>query len=194
MNTNGIEIYKAILNKDRKQFPINFWQDNGKEKADIIFKYLIEEILKWDINETINEFNYGIVSKYHLVTPLNLFYNQCVGNIIRSIYPNVIGQRIITDKNRNNLSISHKNLSLEKREKIRYGQRHNRYSEDYAKKLSDTKLGEINPQHKLKTEQVIEIKRLWATGHYSTTSLGEKFNISRQSVADIVYGRTWLHV
>jgi len=75
--------------------------------------------------------------------------------------------------------------------KIRYGKD---YSREYLKKLSNKKIGELNPSHKLTIENVIEIKKLWSLGDYTTTSLGKKFNISRQSIADIVYGRTWKHL
>ena len=92
------------------------------------------------------------------------------------------------------ISIAQKNLSPEKRERINHGIRTKRYNEEYAKKLSDTKLGEINPQAKLTANKVKEIKKLWNTGNYSTASLGKRFQISRQSVADIVKGRTWKHV
>lgn len=74
---------------------------------------------------------------------------------------------------------------------MRYG---NNYSKEYLKKLSDTKLGELNPQHKLNVGKVIEIKKLWSYGFYTTASLGEKFGIKRQTIADIVYGRTWKQV
>jgi len=74
---------------------------------------------------------------------------------------------------------------------MRYG---TNYSEEYLKKLSITKTGELNPSHKLTVEQVKEVKRLWKLGIYTTASLGAEFNISRQSIADIVYGRTWKHL
>jgi len=92
------------------------------------------------------------------------------------------------------MSISAKNMTVAKRENIIKGIREKRYCKEYAKKLSDGKLGELNPQHKLKTEQVIEIKKLWNIGTYTTTSLGESFGVKRQTIADIVYGRTWKQV
>lgn len=193
---NNIEIYKEILVGKRKRFPKRFWVDNGKENARIIFKYLIEEILQLSQVELLNNFNYDTVSQYKLTAPYDRFYNQCIGNLIKDIYPNLIkGKNLpMREVSKIKMSIIQKNLSPEKRERITKGSRENRYTKEYAKKLSDTKLGEINPQHKLKTEQVIEIKELWSTGIYTTASLGEKYKISRQSIADIVYGRTWKHV
>lgn len=100
----------------------------------------------------------------------------------------------MTEETKLKISLSQKNLSREKRERINYGIRNNRYTKEYAKKLSDTKLGETNPQAKLTEEKVILIKQLWKTGRYTTTTLGEKFNMSRQSINDIVRNRTWKHI
>lgn len=196
LGCNEVAIYKEILDNSRKRFLINFWDDNGKEKAKKIFKYLFEDILKWDVEKIVTHFNYEMVCQYKLTSPYKKYYNGAIGNIVNDIYPDYLkGKRIpFTDKTKIKISIAQKNLSIEKRESITKGARENRYTKEYAKKLSDTKLGEINPQHKLKTEQVIEIKKLWATGIYTTTYLGEKFKISRQSIADIVYGRTWKHL
>lgn len=190
-----IEEYKNVLSGKRKRFTRGFWETKQEEKARIVFKYLFEEILKWDIDRIINEFDSKTVSEYNLGTPFNIVYGKCVGNVIKDIYPDSIGLRLPMKKETKlKISNAQKNLSPEKRERITRGQRENRYCEEYAKKLSDTKLGEINPQHKLKTEQVIEIKKLWETKEYTTTSLGEKFGVKRQTIADIVYGRTWKHV
>lgn len=99
-----------------------------------------------------------------------------------------------TEETKRKISIAQKNLSPEKRANILYGQRNNRYSPEYAKKLSDTKLGTINPQSKLTEKDIVEIRKLWATGNYTTTTIADKYPVSRQSIADIVYGRTWKQV
>lgn len=190
---NNIEIYKEILEGKRDRFPKGFWIDNGKENARTIFKYLIEEILQLNQVGLLNNFNYSTISEYKLTTPYDRFYKQCIGSLIKDIYPSLIkGKNLPTrEMSKVKMSIAHKNLSVEKRKRINKGIRENRYCKEYAKKLSDTKLGESNPQHKLKVEQVIEIKKLWVTGVYTTATLGEKYKISRQSIADIIYGRTW---
>ena len=100
----------------------------------------------------------------------------------------------LSEETKKKISIAQKNLPPEKRENINNGIRYKRYTEEYGKKLSDTKLGEVNPQAKLTEEKVRHIKFLWKKGTDSTTVLGNMFNISRQAVADIVYGRTWKHI
>lgn len=188
-----IKTYEEILNDSKKRFPRNFWEKNSEKKARIIFKYLFEDILKWNKKEIIANFSYEIVSEYKLTTPYTTLYGKSKSNLLKNIYPKLIkGQRVPTlIKTRKKMSIAHKNMSKEKRDRITKGSRENRYCEEYAKKLSDTKLGEVNPNHKLREEQVKEIKKLWTTNNYSTTILGEKFGVKRQTIADIVYGRTW---
>jgi hypothetical protein len=191
-----IDIYKQVLNGKRKRFPKYFWDYKGEEKSEIIFKYLFEEVLKWDGERIIKDFNYDMVSEYKLTSPFCEYYNRAIGNILNNIYPELLnGQRLpVTDETCKKISIAQTNLSKEKRENITRGSRENRYCEEYAKKLSDTKLGESNPQHKLKAEQVMEIKRLWATGIYTCVSLQDMFEVKRQTISDIVHGRTWKHL
>lgn len=64
----------------------------------------------------------------------------------------------------------------------------------YLHKLSVANRGENAKNHKVTEEDVREIKRLWETKAYSTTAISDMYPISRQSVNDIVSGRTWKHV
>lgn len=63
-----------------------------------------------------------------------------------------------------------------------------------GKILSDRKLGEKNPRSILTTDKVLQIKKLWSTGNYTPTILGAKFGVARQTITDIVKGRTWKHI
>lgn len=191
-----IKEYKEILNGTRKRFTRNTWKSNQEEKAKIVMKYLFEEILKWDTDKIMSDLNYEIISKYKLTTIYDTVYNSSVGNIIKLVYPNVLTSKKIpvSKKTRMKLSIAHKNLSKEKRDNILKGMRENRYCKEYAKKLSDTKLGELNPQHKLKAEQVRKIKIMWKAGNHTCSTLGDMFGVKRQTIADIVYDRTWKNV
>lgn len=86
------------------------------------------------------------------------------------------------------------NLSAEAIANKRRGCTKRSKNPEYLKKLSIANRGENTPSHKVTEEDVRQIKRLWETGSYSTTAIAERYPISRQSVADIVYGRTWKHV
>jgi len=83
---------------------------------------------------------------------------------------------------------------LESIEAILYGQRNNRYTPEYGKKLSESQTGEKNTMVKLTEKKVIKIRQLYVTGDYSCAVLGEMFDISRQAVTDIVKERTWKHL
>lgn len=192
---NYIKIYLDILNCNIKRFPRKFWINNGKEKSIVIFKYLLENILNYN-NNTIFNINYDIISKYKLTSPYSKYFNCCVGTLIKNIYPDLIkGKHIpVSDKTKEKLSYAQKHLSKYKREKINQGIRNKKNNKEYIQKLSITKQGENNPKHKLTENQVKQIKKLWNTKIYSTTTLGYKFNISRSSIADIVYNRTWKHI
>jgi hypothetical protein len=63
-------------------------------------------------------------------------------------------------------------------------------SDDKVKKGRQAK-GEDMPQAKITAEIAKEIKSM---KHMPTKLIGSFFGLSRQSVADILYGRTWKHV
>ena len=61
----------------------------------------------------------------------------------------------------------------------------------------------INPPHKigdnhassiLKAEQVLEIRELWATGHYKLIELAKTYNVSASCIKGIVYRNNWNHI
>jgi len=191
-----ITIYKEILNGKRKRFPLNFWKQKNKNDCKIVFYYLFNNVLELTIEDIVEKLDYNMISKFKLTTPFNKFCNGKFGDLLRLVYPelNIRQRRPMRKCTRKKISIVQKNLSPEKHNNIVKGMRENRYTKVYAKKLSDTKLGEINPKHKLKTNQVREIKKMWLTGNYSTARLGEQFGVKRQTIADIVYGRTWKHI
>lgn len=51
--------------------------------------------------------------------------------------------------------------------------------------------GERNGNAKLTSEQVVEIKRLYATGHYSHSAIATQFNVSRHTVGRITQNQAW---
>lgn len=53
--------------------------------------------------------------------------------------------------------------------------------------------GERHGHSKLNAQSVLLVKALLSEG-WSTRQVGARFNISRQSIADIKAGRTWRHV
>ncbi len=54
--------------------------------------------------------------------------------------------------------------------------------------------GETNGQSKLTDEDVIEIRRLYATGEHTQRELGDRFGVDRATIGLIVRRETWKHV
>jgi predicted XRE-type DNA-binding protein len=54
--------------------------------------------------------------------------------------------------------------------------------------------GEQNHRSKLTAEQVLEIRRLYATGDYTQKQLGEMFGVTRTMIGDIVNRKNWTHI
>jgi len=59
--------------------------------------------------------------------------------------------------------------------------------------LKDSK-GEKHGRVKLSEKEVLEIRRIFATGDYSQTTLGEMFDVSQQHVSDIINRKLWQHI
>lgn len=66
-------------------------------------------------------------------------------------------------------------------------------SRKYPERLRPPR-GEKHGHSKLTESEVLEIKTLYATGEWTQKQLGEKFHVKRQSVGDILTGRTWKHI
>lgn len=54
--------------------------------------------------------------------------------------------------------------------------------------------GELHGESKLTAEQVLEMRRMYATGEYSQTTLATKFGIVQPHVSRIIRGESWAHL
>lgn len=54
--------------------------------------------------------------------------------------------------------------------------------------------GENNGQAKLTEDEVLQIKRLLASGYHSQSEIGDMFGVSRGAVKQIKTGKTWRHL
>lgn len=57
-----------------------------------------------------------------------------------------------------------------------------------------TAKGERQHLAKLTANDVIKMREMYATGHYSSRTLGRMFKMDKSSILDIVTGHTWKHV
>ncbi len=65
-----------------------------------------------------------------------------------------------------------------------------------AGRLKDRKgsPGESNPNSKVTTEQVVEIRRLYDTGDFSQQQLADRFGLTQIGVSAIIRRKTWKHI
>jgi len=54
--------------------------------------------------------------------------------------------------------------------------------------------GEKIGNSKIKSEQALEIKKLYSTGNYRQIDIAKKFGVERGVVSSIVQNKTWIHV
>jgi hypothetical protein len=54
--------------------------------------------------------------------------------------------------------------------------------------------GERHGMSKLKEEQIIEIRKLHATGKYRQKDIGEMFGVTRSMISYVVNGKNWTHL
>jgi hypothetical protein len=52
-------------------------------------------------------------------------------------------------------------------------------------------MGEKNSHHKLKSRDVIKIRKLYSTGNYSQRKLAKMFNVTQLPICDIVNHNSW---
>lgn len=56
------------------------------------------------------------------------------------------------------------------------------------------KKGEEHASSVLTEIEVLEIRRLYSTGNYTTNDLGEKYNVNFSTISDITRRKTWKHI
>ena len=64
----------------------------------------------------------------------------------------------------------------------------------HAKEIGLMKKGEKHPMAKLSKEQVLEIRRLWATGNYLKIELSRMYKVDPTTIKNIVDRRQWKHI
>jgi hypothetical protein len=72
------------------------------------------------------------------------------------------------------------------------GTQKNNMSDMVLKKRSNR--GEQRPLHKLKNQEVKEIRYLYSTGKYTQSYLGKLFNVSQDLISRITLRKIWRHI
>jgi len=85
------EIYREVLANKRNKFPRHTWsEDVGRQNAKRLTRYLIEEILKWDIEDVKKHVSCEIFYQYRLRGMLKIVYNVSPFAAINDAYPGVL--------------------------------------------------------------------------------------------------------
>lgn len=80
---------------------------------------------------------------------------------------------------------------------VKKGPEHHMYGKHHTEKALKKmrgKCGEKSHRAKLTEQKVIEMRSLYASGHFSTRKLAKMFNIGKSAVFNIVKRITWAHV
>lgn len=84
-----VEVYKLLLNKSIKCFPMRFFHDDvDNYKSKKCIKYLIEEHLKLSDEDILKKVNYNLFTTYKLSGMLAIKYDDSPFKAINDIYPN----------------------------------------------------------------------------------------------------------
>lgn len=93
------------------------------------------------------------------------------------------------------------NLTVDQKENFFARSKEVKNDKGYKEKLSKTKSGTLNPQHKLKEKDVLQIRKeyheLLQKEQRKTEIqhlLAEKYNVKRPTISDIVLNRTWKYL
>lgn len=83
-----IFLYEEIRKKERSNFPNRFWKGKeGKERAAIVTKYLIRNVLGWNRRDIIKKFSQDIFIKNKLGGMLTCCFNKSPYKALESAYP-----------------------------------------------------------------------------------------------------------
>lgn len=55
-------------------------------------------------------------------------------------------------------------------------------------------IGERNHKHKVSAQQVLQIRYLWNTGHFTQQSLADQFGLKQPQISSIVLHQSWRHI
>lgn len=89
-----ITVYKQVLSGELSQFPFYYWQEDigsGSEikiAAQICTKYMIEEILHWNVYEICNQLNKDIFIENKLGGMLAILFDNNIFEALDNAYPN----------------------------------------------------------------------------------------------------------
>lgn len=87
---NAVDIYKKILKGEVGRFPLRFWSGPGaEENAKQVTKYLIEEILKWNVEDVKKNLTELVFRRNKLSGMLEYTFDRSPYKAINNAYPGI---------------------------------------------------------------------------------------------------------
>ena len=90
----SIKVYQEVLDGKRKNFPKNYFINSnyGEDRAKYCFKYLCEDILKFDKKQIVETFGtsegLSVLSQYKLKIIMNMLFSSTT-DLLETIYPKI---------------------------------------------------------------------------------------------------------
>ena len=84
-----IEVYKLLLEGRITRFPTGVWeQPEAIENSIKCTKYLIEEVLSWDLEDVKSKIRMSVFNKYKLAGMMQKLYRNSPYEVLSLLYPN----------------------------------------------------------------------------------------------------------
>lgn len=82
------EVYQQILDGERCRFPHGTWSKDGdKEPARRVTRYLIEEVLQWDVEVVKRQWRFAVIQRHKLRGMLDRVYDGEPFFMLEDAYP-----------------------------------------------------------------------------------------------------------
>lgn len=74
------------------------------------------------------------------------------------------------------------------------GRRHTEETKKRLREASSRHVGDTSSNHKLSSEEVLEIRRRFALGGVSFSRLGKEYSVTPETISSVVKRKTWKHI
>jgi len=91
-----------------------------------------------------------------------------------------------TEEHRKNISLGQKGKRMGKENSF-FGRKHTEETKELIR-------GENSKSAKLKTEGVIKIREMYASGEYTQEEISKLYGVSRRGIGHVISGATWRHI
>jgi hypothetical protein len=85
---NEIEVFNMVRNGELKRYPHSFWSfSDGRIRAINILKYVLENILQWNDEDIIQNYDVNVFGKFKIRGILSRVFNSSPFEALNAVYP-----------------------------------------------------------------------------------------------------------